>query len=111
VIREGSHVLMHEAFAGALAGHAPHRWSSIDLTRTYQDTRRTALRDCPRVVVELQPGEACLMHRQLLHGVAPWDAPASAAADGRMIAYFRPCLPRLEDWLQRPDRLRRARSL
>ena len=111
VVREGSHALMHAAFSRALADHAPHDWDAIDLTQPYQEARRAALRDCPRVVVELQPGEACLMHRQLLHGIAPWDALAGPSRDGRMIAYFRPCFPRPGDWIQRRDWLRPARGL
>jgi len=39
------------------------------------------------------PGQAYLLHRLALHGVAPWADGAEASADGRMVAYFRPILP------------------
>ena len=48
------------------------------------------------------PGEAVLLHRHLLHGVAPWGETATAAPEGRMIAYLRPEFTTLRDWLDRP---------
>jgi hypothetical protein len=44
-------------------------------------------------VVHGPPGCAYLLHRLTLHGVAPWDASAQAAPEGRLIAYFRPPMP------------------
>jgi len=51
---------------------------------------------------EIAPGEAYLVHRFALHGVAPWDEDAKAGPDGRMIAYFRPELPDRGLWLNAP---------
>ena len=45
---------------------------------------------CERVVVHAEPGEAYIVHRLALHGVAPWVDGAEAGPDGRMIVYFRP---------------------
>jgi len=97
VVWEGSHHLMRDAFAAALAGVAPADWGEVDLTDVYQATRRACFERCPRVVVHAQPGEAYLIHRLALHGVAPWGAEAEDAL--RMIAYFRPELPDIADWL------------
>jgi hypothetical protein len=55
---------------------------------------------CERIELPLQPGEACVLHRHLLHGVAPWGGNAPAGEDGRMIAYFRPEFSTPSDWLE-----------
>ena len=47
-----------------------------------------------------QVGGAVLLHRLLIHGVAPWAEGAVAPPEGRMVAYFRPVLPSVEDWLR-----------
>jgi hypothetical protein len=53
--------------------------------------------------VPAQPGEAVLVHRLALHGVAPWQKGATAPPEGRMIAYFRPEFQGLgDDWLSAP---------
>lgn len=105
VVWEGSHETMRAAFANALAGAPPARWGEIDLTEAYQEARRRCFEACRRVEIQAQPGEAYLVHRLALHGVAPWaeDGPRSAAA--RIIAYLRPdpfpdADPRW--WLERP---------
>ncbi|WP_166416097.1 phytanoyl-CoA dioxygenase family protein [Cochlodiniinecator piscidefendens] len=90
VVWEGSHHIMQRAFVTALAPHAPETWDNVDLTETYQAARREVFETCPRVVVTAKPGEAYVMHRHTLHGVAPWGAGAIAPEEGRMIAYFRP---------------------
>ena len=48
------------------------------------------------------PGEAVLVHRHLVHGVAPWGEQASASPDGRMIAYIRPEFSTIGEWLDAP---------
>lgn len=98
----GSHLIMRAMFEAVLSAHAPEYWPSIDLTTAYKEARRRAFADCPRIVLPSQAGEAVLLHRHLLHGVAPWADGASASHDGRMIAYFRPQYPRLADWLSAP---------
>lgn len=99
---EGSHLLMHEMFADAFAGRAPEDWPAIDVTDTYQEARRRAFDGCRRVALPARPGEATLLHRHLLHGVAPWAEGATAPEEGRMIAYFRPEVARWQDWLDMP---------
>lgn len=90
VVWEGSHRVMARALADALAGTPPARWSEVDLTEAYHAARRTVFETCRRVELPARPGEAYLVHRHALHGVAPWDGRARAEAAGRMIAYFRP---------------------
>jgi len=62
----------------------------VDITEVYQATRREIFETCRRIELPAKPGEAYLLHRHCLHGVAPWGATATASPDGRMIAYFRP---------------------
>ncbi len=90
VVWEGSHHIMRRAFKQAYAGHAPEAWPQIDLTDIYSAARRAAFETCPRRIIHAQPGEAYVLHRLALHGVAPWGPQAQAGPDGRMIAYFRP---------------------
>lgn len=97
VVWEGSHLLIRAAFEAALKGVDPANWREVDLTDIYQETRRTCFETCKRVVVHAVPGEAYLVHRLALHGVAPWGAEAADA--GRMIAYFRPELRCVAQWL------------
>nr|WP_159979454.1 hypothetical protein [Roseobacter cerasinus] len=89
VVWSGSHRIMQAALQAAFAG-----WSGdlieVDVTEVYQAARREAFDRCPRVAVHGPVGSAILLHRHLLHGVAPWAPQASAGPDGRMIAYFRP---------------------
>lgn len=103
VVWEGSHHIMRAAFEGAL-GHLPEaEWAEVDLTDIYQAARRKVFDTCPRVTVPAVPGEAYLVHRHALHGVAPWAEGAEAPAEGRMIVYFRPELPEgSNDWLRAP---------
>jgi len=50
----------------------------------------------------VRPGEATLLHRLTLHGVAPWAAGVTAPPEGRIIAYFRPLMGTVQDWLLNP---------
>ena len=99
---EGSHLIMRAMFEEVLGGHAPEDWPGIDLTAAYKEARRKAFADCRRIALPCQPGEAVLLHRHLLHGVAPWEEGAAASEDGRMIAYFRPQYPDVARWLSAP---------
>lgn len=91
VVWPGSHQVMRDAFAEAFAGAPPEAWGDVDVTDIYQATRRRVFDQCQRVEVRCRPGEAVLMHRHLLHGVAPWQGPSDCAP--RMVAYFRPIAP------------------
>ncbi len=102
VVWDGSHVIMRQAFAAAFENVATEDWPDVDVTDLYQAARREAFESCARIELASAPGEALLLHRHLLHGVAPWRENATAGADGRMIAYFRPEFTSLSDWLQRP---------
>jgi hypothetical protein len=57
---------------------------------------------CERIALPTAPGEAVLVHRHLVHGVAPWGEQASGSPDGRMIAYIRPEFPSIAAWLDAP---------
>lgn len=83
----GSHKIMGAAFA-ALARRVD--LAKADLTETYQAARRSVFEQIEPVPVVGAPGQVMLLHRHLLHGVAPWSAAANAPPEGRMIAYFRP---------------------
>ncbi len=91
VVWDKSHEIMRLALRGALSAHAQENWSEIDLTEVYQAARREVFDTCKRVELSVRPGEATLLHRFTLHGVAPWEEGAQAEPSGRMIAYFRPC--------------------
>ncbi len=99
VVWEGSHQIIRAAFAAALTPYPPEAWSEIDLTDTYHAARSHAFATCARVPLAARPGEALLLHRMILHGMAPWAEGATAGPDGRMIAYFRPEFPQIADWL------------
>lgn len=97
VVWEGSHEVIRRHLAGALADVPPARWAETDVTEAYHAARRECFATLPRVAVAPEPGGSCLLHRLVLHGVAPWTAP-----DGppRSVAYFRPEPPRPveSDW-------------
>ncbi|MEM7597093.1 MAG: hypothetical protein AAF382_05295 [Pseudomonadota bacterium] len=103
VVWEGSHKRMAAAFHEALGERPAEQWDDVDLTAIYQATRQEVFDTCPRVKVTAEPGEAYLVHRLALHGVAPWEDGAKAPSEGRMIAYFRPELPPgTRGWLDLP---------
>jgi hypothetical protein len=99
VVWRGSHEKVRAALRSALDGTAPAGWSGIDVTEAYHAVRREIFETCERVPVSARPGEAYLIHRLALHGVAPWGDDAQAGPDGRMIAYFRPLLSDPAEWL------------
>ncbi|WP_224824466.1 hypothetical protein [Cognatishimia sp. MH4019] len=98
VVWEGSAAIMNAAFTEALEGVPSARWSEVDLTEIYQAARKSCFENCPRVEARAKPGEALLLHRLTLHGVAPWAA-SEPCTEGRRIAYFRPQLENPADWL------------
>ncbi|MGF1500341.1 MAG: hypothetical protein ACFBSD_00870 [Paracoccaceae bacterium] len=113
VVWEGSHEIMRAAFRARLAGISPEAWAAEDVTEAYHVARRAAFEDCRRIELRARPGEAYLVHRLALHGVAPWRARLGSTgsrsgrpeAHGppRVIAYFRPAAgfgP--EQWLEAP---------
>ena len=63
------------------------KWAELDITQAYRTARREVFASCRRLELPAQPGEAYLLHRLTLHGVAPWRA---TSGQRRMVAYFRP---------------------
>lgn len=99
VVWPGSAAILGRAVARALAPFPAESWDHVDLTRAYQAARAEVFRTCPRVPVPLQPGEAVLLHRHTLHGVAPWGPGATAPPEGRITSWFRPVMASVRDWL------------
>ncbi len=95
----GKPLIIRAALARAFAGHPPALWADVDVTEAYRAARAEVFRTCRRLPLPVHPGEATLLHRLLVHGVAPWEPGASAPAEGRIIAYFRPQLASVADWI------------
>ena len=72
VVWEGSHEIMRAAFADVLRDLPETDWAHVDLTAPYQAARREVFETCERIVLPARPGQAYLVHRLALHGVAPW---------------------------------------
>lgn len=102
VVWEGSHRNLQAALHRAVAGVAPEHWGEVDVTDAYQSARAEVFQTCRRVELPGAPGEAVLLHRHLLHGVAPWKDGDPAPPEGRIVAYFRPLLASVADWLTGP---------
>lgn len=71
---------------------------SDDVTEAYTATRKQCFAAIQPVEVPLEQGQSVLLHRHLLHGIAPWKTGDVVPSEGRMTAYFRPYLPSLADW-------------
>lgn len=103
VVWEGSHHIMREAFASAFEGIPSKDWINVDLTQIYAAARKKCFVVCKRVIIHANPGQAYVLHRHALHGVAPWAAGAKADPQGRVILYFRPELSGgAQDWMLLP---------
>lgn len=83
----GSHLIMGDAFRRHMQGAEP---CAIDITDIYKAARKQVFEQIKPIAIAAEPGQAMLLHRHLLHGVAPWHAGAGAPPEGRMVAYFRP---------------------
>lgn len=99
---EGSPDLVRKALLSALNPHPPETWADIDLTDAYQEARREVFATCRRIELPAKPGQATLLHRLTIHGVAAWKPEDEATPEGRMIAYLRPQLDSVQDWLTNP---------
>ena len=102
VVWDGSHEILRSALIRALADISPENWGSVDLNPAYQAARRVIFATCTRRLLPAKPGQATLLHRLTLHGVAPWQANETAPPDGRIIAYLRPQMPSVQAWLKAP---------
>ena len=101
VVWEGSHHVIRRAFEQAFDGIDARDWAAQDVTDIYIAARAEVFRTCARVELPLPPGQSVLLHRMVIHGVAPWAEGAMAAPEGRAIAYFRPRFADPADWLTR----------
>lgn len=99
VVWEGSVGIIRAALKEALAPYPETDWQNVDVTDAYQAARREVFERCKRVTVHARPGEAYLMHRLAVHGMAGWQA---GETGDRRVAYFRPDLPSVKQWLERP---------
>jgi hypothetical protein len=99
VVWKGSHHIMSACFAEVFKDIDPARWADVDVTVPYKAARKQCFETCERIELPARVGEATLLHRHVLHGVAPWGKDASAPPEGRMIAYFRPEAADWADWL------------
>ncbi|HLQ18611.1 MAG TPA: hypothetical protein VK146_06485, partial [Tabrizicola sp.] len=102
IVWEGSHEILRAALLKAFEPHPPETWGDIDITDAYQQARREIFATCRRIELPAKPGEATLLHRLTLHGVAAWKPSDQAPPEGRMIAYLRPQLQTVHQWLAKP---------
>lgn len=87
----GSHSGLGAALSAAIAQ------GGADVTEVYKEARRAEFERVRPEAVQLNVGQAVLLHRHLLHGVAPWGD--GHCPQGRLVAYFRPQFDRIEPWL------------
>jgi len=102
VVWQGSHEIIRQTFVRAFEGLAANEWGELDVTEVYHAARRQIFQSCARVEIEAKPGQAYLVHRLALHGMAPWQPGADATENGRMVCYFRPEIGGPEAWLFNP---------
>ncbi len=96
VVWPGSHTIMGLAFEKLYSGLSPDQWGDVDVTKGYQAARREVFDRCAPEPIVIGPGQAVLLHRHLIHGVAPWDG---AEGELRCVDYFRPEVKSVKDWL------------
>lgn len=99
VVWDKSHEIIRSAFSARFKCLPTDQWGNEDVTDLYQRTRKNVFATCKRVELAVKPGQAFVVHRLALHGVAPWAQSATAGTDGRMICYFRPELGCPLEWL------------
>ena len=96
VVWPRSHILMRDALRDIIGDKDP---KSVDLTEGYKTARASVFAQIDPIEVTVVKGQSVLLHRHMLHGVAPWKATDSAPDEGRMVAYFRPEYPETDRWL------------
>ena len=87
VVWPGSPDIIRRHLISAFSTTDPAIWADLDITTAYQAARQEVFATCQRLELPAKPGEAYLLHRLALHGVAPWRAQPEGR---RMVAYFRP---------------------
>ncbi len=96
VVWEGSHKLVRRTFLERFSGMQQTEWEREDITNLYREMRQQIFASCTRIEISAKPGEAWLVHRHTLHGIAPWSGPDTGP---RMIVYFRPEFGSAQAWL------------
>lgn len=100
VVWPGSHKIMGDAFrAAAQSAKKGQDLDSLDLTDAYHAARAEVFETTTPLEVHMRVGHSVLLHRHLLHGMAPWKDGDAMPPEGRMIAYFRPQFDSSERWL------------
>lgn len=97
VVWPESHLMMRDAFREIIGSGAP---LGADVTEIYKATREAVFERCPPQEITIEPGQAVLLDRHLLHGIAADDLARSMPEAGRMTAYFRPHFADPMDWLR-----------
>ena len=97
VVWQGSHLRMKAALRAVIKGRDPRK---VDVTDAYKAARAEIFETCTPVAVQAAPGQAILLDRFALHGVAPWKEGMTLPDEGRMIAYFRPQFSDPMEWLR-----------
>lgn len=92
----GSHHVMQRALHGFVRGRDPY---GQDVTEVYKAARQEVFDTCERVEVTADVGQSMVLHRLVVHGVAPDDPDRHMPEEGRMVAYFRPELSARTTWL------------
>ena len=97
VVWPGSHRPMGWALSEAIGTKAP---LGVDLTDSYKAARAEVFASQDPIAIRVEPGQSVLLHRHLLHGIAPHSAGGDLPDEGRMMAYFRPELSDPTLWLR-----------
>ena len=101
VVWEKSDEVVREAFLEVFGGLSDEEAAKLDITSVYKEARRRVFDSCKRVELPAKAGEATLVHRLAVHGVAPWSD--NADFEPRAILYFRPVMSGgAKDWLSQP---------
>ena len=96
----GSHKLVQSWLQSELSHLPAEQWQEQDLTKSYQSVRKHILETIEPVPIHVPQGGAYLIHRHTIHGQGLWPENVdNVGKQGRIIAYFRPCLHESSNWL------------
>lgn len=102
VVWEGSHEIVRQTLRECYTGLPDDQWGDVDITDTYKTLRNKIFDECRPVEIVAEPGEAFVLHRLALHGIAPWRSTEASDPAGRIICYFRPETASPHEWLNSP---------
>ena len=97
VVWRGSHTIMQQALREAIGAGDVDR---VDVTDAYHAARRKVFGTCEMVPLQMEVGQAALIHRFALHGTEVWQDAIAPVKKGRMIAFFRPEFKTAQEWLE-----------